>query len=166
MLQGFGEWLAFSDDGGGRYSDPDLNTKNRAGEINAHALQQLRALMLKSIDKDVTLDDYLAAFMSRFRLAHDPMPPPDLISPEKLQSLLEDGASLFRNPWTRLTWIEVNSGARLYAAGQAYDCSVPLAELLCEREQPGLSFDMLDKTSLGTLTKLINNGHFLLLAAG
>ncbi len=165
LLQGFGEWLAFSDDGGGRFSDPNLKTENRAGEINSEALQQLRELMVTSIDGNETLDTYLATFMSRFRLAHDPMPPTKLISPEKLLAGIKEGAGLFRNPWTRLTWIEVNNDARLFAAGQAYDCSALLAESLCKQEQPKVNADMLDQKTLRTLTELVNNGHFMLIAA-
>ena len=45
LLQGLGEWLAFSDDEGGRYSDPGLNPVTRAGEIDQDALQDLRDLM-------------------------------------------------------------------------------------------------------------------------
>lgn len=162
LLQGLGEWLAFSHDEGGRYSDPDLQVTSRAGEINSKALQGLRELMLARIDKNEGLDNYLAAFLSRFRLAHDPVPPPDLITPEDLFKALQDGSRLFRNPWTRLTWIENLKGARLFATGQSYDCSIWLAEFVCEWEQPRISADMLDRPSLDTLTRLINNGHFLL----
>jgi 50S ribosomal protein L16 3-hydroxylase len=162
LLQGLGEWLAFSDDEGGRYSDPDLEPVCRAGEINPKALQKLHRLMLSRIDGNEDLDNYLAAFMSRFRLAHEPAPPPKLTQPESLLKALLEGARLFRNPWTRLAWVENASGARLFAAGQPYDCSTWLAESLCEWEQPRISADMLDRSSLGTLTKLINSGHFLL----
>jgi len=166
LLQGLGEWLAFSDTEGGRYTDPDLQATARAGEINPEALQKLRKLMLSGIDGYRNLDDYLAAFLSRFRLAHDPMPPPALIRPDKLLKRLIDGGSLFRNPWTRLCWIEHPRGVRLYAAGQPYECSDWLAEALCEWEQPRIRADMLDQTSLDTLTKLINAGHFILTKAG
>lgn len=162
LLQGLGEWLAFSDDEGGRYSDPDLQATARAGEIDSKALQGLRELMLARIDKNEGLDNYLAAFMSRFRLAHDPVPPPDLTNPENLLKALQNGSRLFHNPWTRLTWVENLKGARLFAAGQPYDCSIWLAESLCEWEQPRINADMLDRASLDTLTRLINNGHFLL----
>ena len=166
LLQGLGEWLAFSDHQGGRYTDPDLQAVTRAGEINPEALQNLRKLMLSGIDGNRNLDNYLAAFLSRFRLAHDPMPPPALIRPEKLLKGLIDGVRLFRNPWTRLCWVEHSEGARLYAAGQAFECSAWLAEALCEWEQPRIRADMLDQTSLDTLTNLINGGHFLLTKAG
>jgi len=162
LLQGLGEWLAFSADEGGRYSDPDLKPTRRAGEIDSQALLGLRQLMQARIEDNEGLDDYLAAFMSRFRLAHDPVPPPDLTNPESLLKALQNDSRLFRNPWTRLTWIENLKGARLFAAGHPYDCSVWLAESLCEWEQPRISADMLDRASLDTLTRLINNGHFLL----
>ncbi len=162
LLQGLGEWLAFSVDEGGRYSDPDLKPTRRAGEIDPQALLGLRQLMLARIKDNDGLDDYLAAFMSRFRLAHDPVPPPDLTNPESLLKALQNGSRLFRNPWTRLTWIENLKCARLFAAGHPYDCSVWLAESLCEWEQPRISADRLDRASLDTLTRLINSGHFLL----
>ncbi len=84
LLQGLGEWLAFSDHEGGRYTDPDLKTGSRAGEIDRQALQNLRELMLSCIDESQNLDNYLAAFLSRFRLAHDPMPPPVSIQPGRI----------------------------------------------------------------------------------
>jgi len=162
LLQGLGEWLAFSADEGGRYSDPDLQITARAGEINPNALEGLRETMLARLGKDENMDNFLAAFMSRFRLAHDPVPPPEPSQPEDLLKALLNGMRLFRNPWTRLTWVENSKGARLYAAGQPYDCSTWLAESLCEWEQPRINADMLDRACLDTLTRLINNGHFLL----
>ena len=126
----------------------------------------VKKLMLDGIDANKNLNNYLAAFLSRFRLAHDPMPPPAMVSSEDLLNALKDDARLHRNPWTRLTWIDNTEGARLYAAGQAYDCSVVLAETLCASEQPGIRTGMLDQASLDTLTKLVNNGHFLLTDAG
>jgi len=69
-----------------------------------------------------------------------------------------------RNPWTRLTWIERPQGARLYAAGQAYDCSVWLAMALCSSDQPRIGAGRLDEAALDTVTRLINNGHFLLVS--
>ncbi len=164
LLQGLGEWLASEGQEGGRYADPELETAIRAGEIDRKALQNLRKLMLAGIDANPDLDNFLAAFMSRFRLANDPMPPPAAISAEKLHKALSQDVRLMRNPWTRLTWVENNRGARLYAAGQAYDCSVLLAETLCKSEQPRLKADMLDLASLETLANLINNGHFLLVS--
>lgn len=166
LIQGLGEWLAFSDDEGGRYSDPDPQAVIRAGEIDGNALQGLRKLMLTTIEENKDLDHYLVAFMSRFRLAQEPASAPESIHAVDLLAAMQDGSRLFRNPWTRLTWVENSPGARLYATGQPYDCSTWLAEALCEWEQPRIKVELLDKASLNTLTKLINNGHFLLTAIG
>jgi len=162
LLQGLGEWLAFSDDEGGRYCDPDLQPAIRAGEIDAKALQGLCELMRSRINEGESMDNYLAAFMSRFRLAHEPVAPPETIGSEDLLAELGHGARLLRNPWTRLTWVKNFNGARLFAAGQAFDCSIWLAEALCKCEPPVIRADMLDKATLDTLTNLINKGHFLL----
>jgi 50S ribosomal protein L16 3-hydroxylase len=161
LLQGLGEWLAIGGHEGERYSDPALVPASRAGEIDRSALQRLRKLMLQELDTGPGLDNFLAAFLSRFRMAHEPLPPPVTFSDVKLLRALRQGLSLMRNPWTRLAWVEQPGGARLYAAGQPYDCSVRLAACLCEREQPRLDADKLDHASLQVLARLVNNGHFL-----
>ncbi|MGA9574119.1 MAG: cupin domain-containing protein, partial [Lysobacterales bacterium] len=162
LLQGLGEWFAIKGHEGGRYSDPALEPVTRPGEIERSALHNLRALMLAGLDANPDLDNFLAAFVSRFRMAHEPLPPPTTIRAGKLLRALQQGVCLLRNPWTRLAWIEYRDGARMYAAGQSYDCSIQLAETLCESEQPCLSKDMLDPVSLQTLARLVNNGHFLM----
>jgi 50S ribosomal protein L16 3-hydroxylase len=165
LLQGLGEWLAFSEDEGGRYSDPFLVAAKRAGEIPPEALEGLRNLMRAGLDKSEGLNNFLGAFMSRFRLAHEPVPPPKAITSEELLEGLQHGLGLQRNPWTRLTWIRLPTGARLFAAGQPYDCNVWLAEYLCGSTQTRLAIDRLDQTSLETITRLVNNGHFALTPA-
>jgi len=165
LLQGLGEWLAFADDEGGRYSDANLKPATRAGEIDSEALRGLRELMQARIDGSESLNTYLATFMSRFRLAHEPVPPPESMLPGAILTALKNGEKLFRNPWTRLTWIETSSAARLFAAGQSYDCEPWLAEVLCKSQQPRISVSTLDGVTLDTLTRLINNGHFMLTPA-
>jgi len=165
LLQGLGEWLAVDPGEGGRYSDPLLQTAARPGEIDRSALDGLRELMRSGIDASPGLDNFLAAFLSRFRLTHDPVPPPSAISAQKLRKALERGVRMMRNPWTRLAWVEHAQGARLYAAGQPYDCTVWLAMALCSSDQPRIDAGRLDEAALDTVTRLINNGHFLLVSA-
>ena len=162
LLQGLGEWLAFTADEGGRYADPDLAPARRAGEIAPEALDGLRELMRSGLEKSESLDNFLGTFMSRFRLAHEPVPPPEPVSQDELLVGLQRGQELLRNPWTRLTWVRHSTGARLFAAGQPYDCSVWLAESLCESAQIRLSIDRVDESSLDTIARLINSGHFVL----
>jgi len=163
LLQGLGEWLAFLPGEGGRYSDPALKPAARAGEIDSAALRGLHELMQGHLEGSDGLDQFLAAFMSRFRLANEPAPPPEQLQSKDVAAALSNGATLMRNPWTRLAWVETTGGARLYAAGQPYDCSIKLAESLCEVTHPSLEPNKLDQTSLAVLTSLVNAGHFVIL---
>jgi len=165
LLQGLGEWLAFLPDEGGRYSDPGLRPAARAGEITAQALDRLRGLMLTRINDIDDLNAYLAAFMSRFRLANEPAAPPEIISTAQVLAEISDGAELMRNPWTRLVWIKTPTAACIFAAGQRYECSIDLAVFLCGHEHGHVDSGWLDQTSLACLTGLINNGHFLLVSS-
>ncbi len=162
LLQGFGEWLAFSDNEGGRYADPGLEPAVRAGEIDQRALKDLKQFMLSRIDDDSSLEDFLAAFLSRFRLANEPVAPPQALTAEQLLKRMTKHAVLMRNPWTRLNWIKTGTGARLFAAGQAYNCDPLLAELLCESQFPEIRLEQSDSGTIDTLVRLINQGHFIL----
>jgi len=162
LLQGLGEWLAFSPDEGGRYSDPALKPATRAGEIDTSALHGLHELMQGPLQDSESLDNFLAAFMSRFRLANEPAPTPGTMHTDDVASALGNGARLMRNPWTRLVWIETTGGARLYAAGQPYDCSISLVETLCCSVNSRIDTNKLDKVSLEVITSLINAGHLLI----
>lgn len=161
LLQGLGEWLAFTDDEGGRYADPDLQPAVRPGEIDRESLRALKQFMRSRIDENKGLDEFLAGFLSRFRQAHEPAPPPQQVTRTQIQKKGQHGLQLKRNPWARLTWIETANGARLFASGQPYDCSIQLAGLLCASELPLINTLELDGRSLETLAKLVNNGHFI-----
>ena len=162
LLQGLGEWLAFAEDEGGRYTDPDLQPALRAGEIDQSALQALKQFMHDRINDNRGIDQFLAGFLSRFRQANEPVPPPQSVTPEQLQKEGENSLKLMRNPWARLTWIEHDNDALLFASGQPFACSIQLAELLCGFEPPMINTRELDGQSLATLAKLVNNGHFIL----
>jgi 50S ribosomal protein L16 3-hydroxylase len=162
LLQGLGEWLAFADDGGGHFSDPGLTLNTRAGEINRDALGSLRQFMLNSVAESDTLDSFLAAFLSRFRLAHEPAAPPENVEAGTVRLTLSNGGTLLRNPWTRLTWIGTDTTARMFAAGEVFECESWLAEALCLDGKLQIDYEKLDQASVLILTQLINRGHFLL----
>ena len=156
LLQGLGEWRAVSDNEGGRYTDPDLKAAVRPGEISNFEMTKLKHFMRDAIENGKGLDAFLTSFMSRFRLAHEPVAPPQLVSLEDLKSSMKNGHSLQRNPWTRITWTECSGRASLFASGQAYNCSVVLAESLSQAGNIGLEPKVLDTSSLDTLVQLIN----------
>ncbi|MGD9265092.1 MAG: cupin domain-containing protein, partial [Lysobacterales bacterium] len=104
LLQGLGEWLAQA--GGERYADAGLAPAARAGEIDAEALVRFRELVLRTIRGRNDMEQFLGEFMSRFRLAQEPVPPDAPLTPEDVSQRLAQGASICRDPWTRLVWIE------------------------------------------------------------
>jgi 50S ribosomal protein L16 3-hydroxylase len=167
LLQSFGEWLAESEDEGGRYRDPDLEPASRAGEIDPAALRRLRDLARACIDDDSRCPAFLGAFLSRYRLAHEPAPPPAAIGPDELWRALDRGAKLRHNPWTRLLWLRTRDGALLFAAGSAFACEPDLAEAVCDPE--GLDGSTAQRLAArrpgeaeGLLCELLNRGHLLL----
>ena len=162
LFQSFGEWLADRGDQGGRYRDPGPAPARRAGEIDADALERLRALARESIDDDECWHAFLGAFLSRYRLAQEPAPPPSSPDTEQLRQALESGATLRHNPWTRLLWLRSGNGAVLFAAGDSFDCEPGLAQLLCDPQALGAAPARQLADHFELLCELLTRGHLRL----
>ena len=162
LFQSFGEWLADREDQGGRYRDPGLAPARRAGEIDADALARLRALARECIDDDERWQVFLGAFLSRYRLAQEPAPPPGHLDAEQLRQALERGAMLQHNPWTRLLWLRSGNGAVLFAAGEAFDCEPGLAQVLCDPQALKAAPARQLADHFGLLCELLARGHLWL----
>lgn len=186
LFQAFGDWLAEQQDEGRRYSDPAMKVACRSGEIASAALNQLadlfdvareRSTQIQAnaqlgqqpnpqpgqqLDQQLDLDGFLASFISRYRLAHQPAPPAEPLNPTQLLQTLASGACLQRNPWTRLNWIAVGERARLFAAGDERLCSHALAATLCGAKVAGVSLPELSKDDQLCVLDLINLGHLFL----
>jgi 50S ribosomal protein L16 3-hydroxylase len=167
LLQSLGEWLAGTADEGGRYRDPGLEPAARAGEVDTAAIRRLRDHARACFDDDKQWSTFLGAFLSRYRLAHEPAPPPAAIGPDELWQALDRGARLRHNPWTRLLWLQTAGEAWLFAAGSAFACSPDLAEAICDPD--GLSGPTARRLAArrvaaaeGLLCELLNRGHLLL----
>ncbi len=157
-----GESLARREDGERRYSDPDLQISLRAGEIDQTAIEKMKALMVDSIRDPATFNEFLGAFITRFRLAQEPVSADPDLNAASLLKKLQSGSRLSRNPWTRLAWIETADGALLFAAGAGYPCSVTIAQELCKNIEPELFSRALDDRDLATIVALVNGGHVVL----
>lgn len=132
LFQSFGEWLADREGEGGRYRDPGLAPAARVGEVDRDAIERLRALARECIDDDRRWLAFLGGFLSCYRLAQEPAPPPETLGPQDLRLALESGAALRHNPWTRLLWLRGGNSAVLFAAGSPFECALDLAQLLCD----------------------------------
>lgn len=162
LLLAYGEWLAERPDQGGRYTDPGLQAPARAGEVDGAALRRFARLVPGLGEAPGEGAEFLGSFLSRFRLAHEPAPPPRAIRPQTLRRRLDAGQELRRHPWTRLCWIREADHALLFTAGQPRRCAIELATALCGTQPAALRGLRLDEAALECLTALVNGGHLLL----
>lgn len=159
LLQALGEWLAEAHDEGVRYRDASLQPTSRDGEISFEALQELRGLMAAPLQAGTTINGFLAGFLSRYRLAHQPAPADDVITERALAAALAKNCLVHKNPWTRFAWIEESGAARLFAAGEEFPCSLTTAMLLCAIPLEISSNSELFPGQIELLCQLINAGH-------
>jgi len=157
-----GEQLACAADGGPRYADPELDTPARVGEIDNMAIDRLRDLLAGPVQDREAFKHFLGCFITRFRLANEPVAPGPAMDAAELTMRLRTGRRLVRNPWTRLAWLESTDGAQLFAAGDAIDCSVSAAVELCTNPEPELLSGALDERDLAAILALVNGGHLVL----
>lgn len=162
LLQSLGEWLAENQAEGSRYRDPDLRPARRRGEVDASALEGFQTLARTAADDPRDFARFLGAFLSRYRLAHEPAPPPARMDIRQLARALQSGARLMHNPWTRLLWIENRGEALLFAAGESFECSVEAAETVCDEAALHTAGARLAAASPGLLIDLLNRGHLIL----
>lgn len=162
LLQALGEWLAADPGEGGRYRDPGLQPANDGGEIDAAALRRLGDLARSVLDDPQRWPAFVGSFLSAYRLAHEPAPPPRALGTAALRRALDGGARLRHNPWTRLLWQRTADGATLFAAGTAFDSSPEIARVICdpaalESLQPGAL-----EGAESLVCELVKRGHLFI----
>jgi 50S ribosomal protein L16 3-hydroxylase len=162
FFQTFGEWLADKQDEGERYRDPGLEVATRSGEIDSLAINRFHDFFRTGNIGSDDFSAFLGTFLSRYRLAHEPAPPAEEIDPAGLMKALARGEKLKYNPWTRLLWIESKNGARLFAAGTEYSCTVDCAQTICDPDYLSQLSHSLPEPELELLCELLNRGHLYL----
>jgi 50S ribosomal protein L16 3-hydroxylase len=162
LLQSLGEWLAENRAEGQRYGDPDLRPADRRGEVDATAIDGFRKLARTATEDDREFCRFLGTFLSRYRLAHEPAPPPEPLAADRLRAELEAGAALAHHPWTRLLWLDDAGTTLLFATGTAFECSPETAQAICDEgtlRSVGLRLAADDPD---LLLDLLNRGHLIL----
>lgn len=111
-----------------RYSDADLTPPDDPHQIQADALERLKALISEHMGDERLLLTWFGQFMT------EPRYPERVIEGDidenALLQALDDGAVLVRNPSARLAWSEVDVGALLFASGQSTLLPSRLRDLL------------------------------------
>ena len=162
LLQTLGDWLAQNRAEGQRYRDSGIPPPDRAGEIDAAAIERFRQLMVKVANDGVDFRSFLGAFVSSDRLAHEPAPPAEQLDLQARGKALKQGAIIQHHPWTRLAWLESQPGAILFASGEEYSCPADLAEKICTRPVKVTNNPDQRKPQLDLICRLINQGYLYL----
>ncbi len=151
-----------------RYSDADLRPAADPFEIDAAALNRLRAQvpMLAMLDA-AGLRDWFGCFITTYRAAGEPLAPSRPPNLARIEAVLTGGGRLRRNPFARLAWARAGRSARLYGHGRSYVLPVSAARRLAAAE----SLDATDLTGFGeparaALLDLVRRGLYRLTPAG
>jgi len=162
LAQSLGEWLAGHQEADRRYHDPELRPALRHGEVDGAAIDRFRELARHATNDPNAFTGFLGAFLSRYRLAHEPAPPPEGLSLQELKEALGRGAQLAHNPWTRLLWLDSGSTTLLFAAGEAFECSRESAQAICDEGALRTAGPALITTESALILELLNRGHLVL----
>lgn len=146
-----------------RFSDPNLQLQNNAGEISPAALQQVRKILVDQLT-DQQIAHWFGKHMTERKYEEDANDGDELELAE-WQLALEEGAQLWRHPAARFAFIQLPESTFLFADGKAFPCSMALAELLCQDQE--FTYDTLqplltDNENIQTLHALISQESLLL----
>lgn len=147
-----------------RYADPGLAAPSDPAEIDAAALVRVRTLLRRANAVD---DDAFAAmfarFITRYRSAHQPAPPPARTDVVALRAALAGGQALYRSPWSRYAFVRAARGAMLWFAGESFPASLRLARLLQDhRTLDAARLGRLADADARVLADLHNAGHLVI----
>jgi 50S ribosomal protein L16 3-hydroxylase len=165
LFLALGEWFGERDDQGGRYRDPvgiSGQPTPVAGELDERAMVEFGNLLTPGNQQSEDLREFLGAFLSRFRLAHEPVAPTKPLSLAKIHEHVSAGALFYQHPWSRYNWFHQGGEAVLYAAGHRETCSVKLAIALCADDLTPELFMTLEANDKTAICALLNAGQLLL----
>ena len=162
LLLAFGDWISDEWQEGPRYSDGKMRGASRPGELSHSACRRLGKLLHSPLPSANAVEGFFASFLSRYRLAHEPAAPQKSWNKREFAAAIRKSATLHRNPWTRLVWVEQDGRARLFAAGEEFDCPVETAVRVCSAASEVPVDHTCDSETLDVLRKLVNSGHIVL----
>ncbi len=145
-----------------RYTDPGIAPATSPGEIDDDAFARVRAALSEALAADdATLREWFGGFATRYRAAHDAVPPPRRLDAATFAQRLAAGATVIRNPWSRVAWARSGRGATLFVAGLALPASRAFAVRACTDEAfDAIAVGALAESDRARLLELVNLGHF------
>lgn len=112
-----------------RYADPALPIQANSGEITAPALDRLHAMVMEALADRDAFARWFGMHNSLPKYAEADWRPEDPIDREEVQSLLDQGIPLKRNPASRFSFIRQGAGVLLFVDGHCFECAEETAGL-------------------------------------
>lgn len=147
-----------------RYSDPNLEPAEHAGEISSFARQKVYDLLQGLVEDESVIDQWLGEYLTRPSGDRQALAPDPPISASSLKDAVETGTGLRRGPVANLAFIEREDGTTLFANGEPHLLEQDLAyaaPIITGREvlpaaslQPHLD----DRAFVDLLVSLVNEG--------
>jgi 50S ribosomal protein L16 3-hydroxylase len=163
LIGGWAESLLAQLDDDDRYADPDLPAQENPGEISAHAIARLHAMVTeRMLDRDA-FARWFAQYSTAPKNPEIDWRPEEPIGIEDLRAFLADGVPLLRNPASRFSFIQERTGSvLLFVDGQCFPCAdeaAAFAERLCAHDRVVVDPAMIASgPTLELIAELFNRG--------
>lgn len=122
-----------------RYTDPSLPPQDNPGEISAHALARLQAMITEKLLDREAFARWFGRYTSMRKYPDMDWQPEEPIAIAAVRALIADGAPLCRNPASRFSFVRQGGDALLlFVDGACFECrgeSSEFAEQLCARDR-------------------------------
>lgn len=147
-----------------RYHDEDLAVPADPYEIDTVAMNRVvEALNALRMNDPDTLGDWFGRFITTYRASGDVVPPPQTPDAAAIAAALDEGARLYRHPWSRPAWRRAKRGATLFCTGQSFPMTIADAQRLAAAESLGAGeYAALGAKARDAVVELVAQGHYLL----
>lgn len=163
LIAGWSESLLEDLDDDDRYADPDLSPQENPGQISAHAIARLHAMVTERMLDRERFARWFGQYSTRPKNPEIDWRPEEPIGIEDLRQLLAEGVLLLRNPASRFSFFrQEGAPLLLFVNGECFPCTgetADLAERLCASDRiPIAPGTITSGPALELMVKLFNEG--------
>ena len=162
-MSSFTDHLIDNDNDALRYSDIDMQVREKTGQIETQELNELHRVMLESCSTPEKLIPWLGCMLSEAKHDLDIAVPEVLHSEQDILDAFEEGAQFTRLGGLRAVYFE-QSPELLFINAEKFSCDgiTELGQHLCDQDEVGSEIieALQDKQALTLFTQLVNLGYW------
>lgn len=164
LLSSFTDYQIDNNESPIRYTDIDMQVRERPGRIEIVELKKIHKIMVEQYHSPEQLIPWFGRMISEAKHDLDIAIPEPLLTPESIVSLLSEGAQFTRLGGLRAVYFE-QSSKQMFINGDCYDVSdfPELKEYLCDQDETACELiELFDssKEALNLFTELVNKGYW------